>query len=299
MYVRLSVILILLHYCKNYLYLYNLLRYYYFSLPNLLWTSSLLSKIGYFFKCILHIHLVENKERLSEVYKMNSINVGLVGIGRLGKAMMTHWDKHNIKIGVFHPLKKKRETFVEQFSCSYSLTESELLNLDVLILALPANNVIPFITSIFSDKQLPTIINMATALDTNEVKSKFPDLIILGVKYMGHARDLLERGDGLFITENPLPKQIEALYQYLGRIKIDQESLLSEVNKLATYYAVKAALEIENEFTKKGLSSDYVTRALTSLAPEVIRGYCEGTLGHFANEIVNEIKEKSKNNQKK
>jgi pyrroline-5-carboxylate reductase len=224
---------------------------------------------------------------------MKTNKVGLVGIGRLGKAMMTHWEKHTIKIGVYHPSETKLEPFVQQFSNSYSLTESDLLELDVLILALPALTVIPFISNLHTDRKIPfstPIINMATALDTKDVKAKFPDLNILGVKYMGHARDLLEHGNGLFITETPLPKHIEALYQYLGSIKIDQESLLSDVNKLATYYAVKAALEIEREFAKIGLPSDYVKRALTSLAPEVIRGYSEGTLGHFANEIVNEIK---------
>lgn len=40
---------------------------------------------------------------------------------------------------------------------------------------------------------------------------------------MGHSRDLMEHGNGFFITENPLPKYIEELYQYLGEIKIDTE----------------------------------------------------------------------------
>jgi pyrroline-5-carboxylate reductase len=217
------------------------------------------------------------------------MKVGLIGIGRLGKAMLCHWDQHGIKIGIYHPSETKMVPLIQQFPHSYLLNKSDLVQLDVLILALPAKNVIPFIISLGSEKKSPILINMATALDTKEVKANFPDLPILGVKYMGHARDLLERGNGLFITENPLPINIEALYQSIGQIKIDQESILSHVNKLATYYAVKAALEIETEFAKEGLPTDYVTRALTSLAPEVIRGYSEGTLGHFAQEIVNDL----------
>lgn len=224
---------------------------------------------------------------------MKPTKVGLVGIGRLGKAMMTHWEKHHIKIGVYHPSETKLEPFHQQFSNSFRLMESELLELDVLILALPATSVIPFITNLLNNSSSPSttpIINMATALDTKEVKSKFPDLNIHGIKYMGHAKDLEEHGIGLFISETPLPQHIEDLYQFIGQIKIDQESQLLIVNQLATYHAVKVALEIESEFAKKGLSPDYVKRALTSLAPEVIRGYGEGTLGHFANEIVKEIK---------
>lgn len=224
---------------------------------------------------------------------MKPNKVGLVGIGRLGKALLTHWEKHHIKIGVYHPSESKLKPFLQQFSNSYRVTEIELLELDMLILALPAATVIPFIANLYSNNKspsIPPIINMATALETKDVKAKFPDLNVHGVKYMGHAKDLEEHGKGLFITETPLPHHIENLYQYLGQIKIDQERELLEVNQLATFYAIKAALEIESEFAKKGLSPDYVKRALTSLAPEVIRGYCEGTLGHFAKEIVNEIK---------
>jgi hypothetical protein len=65
---------------------------------------------------------------------------------------------------------------------------------------------------------------------------------------------------------------------------------LTQVNKLATFLAVKTAIEIEDEFAKKGFSPDYVKRALTSIAPEVIRADSEGSLGHFAIEFVTEIK---------
>ncbi|MGJ7922172.1 NAD(P)-binding domain-containing protein [Neobacillus sp. LXY-4] len=223
---------------------------------------------------------------------MLQLKVGLVGIGKLGTAMMKHWIKTNIKIGIYHPNVEKAQCFAEKFPNSYCLTESALRQLDVLILALPAVSVIPFVSSIYepNSPSHPLLINMATALDTKKIKGKFPALTVFGVKYMGHSKDLMEQGNGLFITEAPLPKDIEELYRELGEIKIDTEQALSEVNKLATYLAIKAAIDIEREFAKRGFPPEYVKRALTSLAPEVIRGYCEGNLGHFAQEIVKEIK---------
>lgn len=224
---------------------------------------------------------------------MKQCGVGLVGLGKLGAALMRHWNRNQIKIGIYHPLEAKVQDFLEQFPNSYGLTVNELRHLEILILALPAPNVIPFISHLYIKENTPpstTIINMATALDTKEVKAMFPSLNVLGVKYMGHAKDLMEHGNGLFITENTLPKQIEDLFKYLGQIKIDHESCLTEVNKLATYLAIQAAIHIESEFAKKGYSPKYVNRALSSIAPEVIRGYCEGSLGHFASEIVKEIK---------
>jgi hypothetical protein len=225
---------------------------------------------------------------------LDPLNIGLVGIGKLGTAMMTHWDKHNIRMGIYHPSEIKTQHFVEQFPNSFSLTEGALSKVEVLILALPAKTVIPFLDNLLKsslDSHKPSfIINMATALNTKEIKAQYPDLNVIGLKYMGHSRDLMEHGNGLFITEGSLPKEIAKLFQFLGKIKIDSENGLIEVNKLATSLAIKAAIDIEREFAKRGLPPEYINRALTSLAPEVIRGYCEGSLGHFAQEIVREIK---------
>ncbi|MFJ5760359.1 NAD(P)-binding domain-containing protein [Neobacillus sp. NPDC093182] len=218
--------------------------------------------------------------------------IGLVGIGKLGTAMMTHWNKKGIKIGVYHPMKSKAEQFVQNFQHSYILLDSELTELDVLILALPATEVIPFISSLKIQSNLQQtheIINMATNLPTREISSKFPSLNVYGVKYMGHGRDLLEHGNGLFITEAALSKKSEELFRILGKVIIDSENCLTEVNKLATYFALKTAIDLETEFTKRRLSPEYLKRALTSLAPEVIRSYSNGTLGHFAKEILKEI----------
>ncbi|WP_257009471.1 NAD(P)-binding domain-containing protein [Bacillus sp. 7884-1] len=223
---------------------------------------------------------------------MGQKRIGLVGIGKLGTAMLTHWDKKGIPIGIYHPMETKAEQLVQYFQHVYIIEESELKELDILILALPAKEVIPFISSlsIQSDSgKSPDIINMATNLPTNEIIAKFPSLNVHGVKYMGHGRDLLEHGNGLFITEAALSKKIEELFQYLGKVRIDSENCLTEVNKLATYFALKTAINLETEFAKRGLSPEYLNRALTSLAPEVIRSYSNGTLGHFAKEIIKEI----------
>ncbi|MEH7331757.1 NAD(P)-binding domain-containing protein [Neobacillus drentensis] len=219
---------------------------------------------------------------------MKPMKAGLVGIGKLGTAMMAHWHRSSRPIGIYHPVKKKAEDFVQQFQNGYCLSEEELSNLDVLVLALPALKVIPFISSL-KIKGSTSLINMATSLHTNEIKSKFPALNIHGVKFMGHWKDLLDHGNGLFITESPLTQKIEDIYQPLGKVILDREYCLTEVNKLATYYAIKAAIEIERDFSERGISSEYVKRALTSLAPEVMRSYSEGNLGHFAMDIVKEV----------
>ena len=224
---------------------------------------------------------------------MKQKRIGLVGLGKLGTAMMTHWDKKRIALGVYHPVQTKAENFLKMFQGGYILTESELKDVDILILALPATEVLPFITSLNLEsysQHTPIIINMATNLPTKQIMVQFPDLQVHGVKYMGHSKDLLEHGNGLFITESALPQIVGELFHELGKVMIDSENCLTEVNKLATYIAIKTAITIETEFVNRGLSPEYLKRALTSLAPEVIRSYSEGSLGHFAKEIVKEVK---------
>lgn len=223
-------------------------------------------------------------------------NVGLVGLGKLGTAMLTQWNQQGISIGLYHPKRKKASLYAQHYQNSYLLEEDELPNVDVLILALPAMEVIPFISNLKLHSELqspPYIINMATNLPTNQIKTKYPSLNVYGIKYMGHARDLMEHGNGLFITEINLPEIVDALYQSIGRIIIDSEDCLTEINKLATYFALKTAIHLENEFTNRGLSPEYLKRALTSLAPEVIRSYSDGSLGHFAKEIVQQIQDEN------
>jgi hypothetical protein len=230
--------------------------------------------------------------RYGEVNILKKVKVCLVGIGKLGKALMEHWNSANLSIGVYHPSLTKTEDFVQHYQNSYILTPSKFNEIDIFVLALPAKEIIPFVSNEIIKMQPVSsinIVNMATAINTSDLKDNFPSLKVFGVKYMGQWRDLLENGKGLFITEESLPKQIEELFLPLGQVKIDREESLIKVNKLATYYALKAAIAIENDMTKYQYSHEYVKRALTSLAPEVIRSYSNGTLGHFAKEILIEI----------
>ncbi|MCS0789303.1 NAD(P)-binding domain-containing protein [Cytobacillus firmus] len=222
------------------------------------------------------------------------MKIGLAGIGKLGTAMMTHWHKSNLPIGIYHPNRSKAEQFAEKFPNGRPLTDDELKQMDMILLALPAGKVLSFMESMFPVESSVAFINMATALPTKSILERFPSCKVYGLKYMGHSRDLMENGNGLFISEDQLPGPILDLIKPLGEIVKDSEGRLVEVNKLATFFAIKTAVEIENEFISKDYPPAYIKRALASLAPEVIRSYSEGTLGHFAQEIVKEIKESTK-----
>jgi hypothetical protein len=52
---------------------------------------------------------------------MKKYNIGLVGIGKLGTAMMAHWNINEMAIGLFHPIKTKAEHFVQHFQNGFGI----------------------------------------------------------------------------------------------------------------------------------------------------------------------------------
>ncbi|WLD94392.1 hypothetical protein [Alkalihalobacillus sp. AL-G] len=232
---------------------------------------------------------------------MSQTQIGMAGIGRLGIAMMKHWCDCQIPVGIYHPDHTKAANFIARYPNGYVINEDEIHELDAFVLAVPADKIIPFISQCVSRNiaiQNTYILNMATALKTSEVSSRFPDLNIASMKFMGHSNDLFENGNGLFITEHIVPDEILDIFRVIGKVKQGNEEIVSKVNKLATYQAVKAAIELEKVFDEKNLPPEYKNRALTSLLPEVIRSYSKGNLGHFAQEIVNEIKRNNNTSNK-
>jgi hypothetical protein len=181
----------------------------------------------------------------------------------------------------------------------------ELGRADFLILALPAKEILPFIQRLESNNislQKPVLINMATAAYTSDLRQKYPYLKWAGMKFVGQADDLRKNGDGLFVIEESIPANhsaylsVSQMYSQIGRVITDSEATVEKVNRIATFYAIKAAKEIEKEIRNGEYQSDYEKRVLLSLVPEVVRSYAQGTLGHFAQSIAAKL---DKENQDK
>lgn len=218
---------------------------------------------------------------------------GIAGTGNLGSAILTQLGKGKRFIRFYHPDKRKAEAIAQAYPGQQGISQKELDSLDFLILALPADRVAPFVQDLI-DSGLAladvTLINMATALHTAELMRQFPQLNWLGMKFMGHSSDLRERGNGLFITEQNealASRQEQAIrfFEQLGQVLIDKEAVVEDVNRLATRVAVKAAFELERTIRDGGYSEEYAARALVSIAPEVMRSYVAGTMGHFARNL--------------
>lgn len=224
---------------------------------------------------------------------------GTAGIGKLGTALLTQWAAQDEKTGLYHPDNEKAARAAEEMSADV-LSKKALGELDYLVLALPADQMMPFIKSLQKDNiplEKTILINMATKLETDAIRTAFPELSWASVKFVGHAESLKRDGRGLFIMEDA-DEQIRSRFSSIGHIESAPEKTAEQVNKLATSHAVRAAKQLELEMKEEGWDDVYINEALRSLLPEVIRAYADGKLGHFGRKIAEDI-EKEKNPEHK
>lgn len=225
---------------------------------------------------------------------MNNIRWGIVGIGKIGRAITHQLRGKRITLAFFHPNPEKAAVFQKDFPYTEALSKNELSSVSVLLLALPAHHIIPFLHELKSEGislQNTLLVNLATVMPTQTLQTEFPDLEWFGLKFMGHSEDLRLHGDALFVADNQTAhgekaKQTIRLFEQLGKVVVDDESVVEKLNKLATYHAIKAAKELEKELQALGFAKEYEARAIASIAPEVLRSYVQGTMGHFAKTIA-------------
>ncbi|WP_134699748.1 NAD(P)-binding domain-containing protein [Ammoniphilus sp. YIM 78166] len=225
---------------------------------------------------------------------MDNIRWGIVGIGKIGRALTHQLQSTGITLSFFHPNPLKAESFKEDFPYTEALSKNELSSVSVLLLALPAHGIIPFLHELKSEGislQHTLLVNLATVMPTPTLRAEFPELDWLGLKFMGHSEDLRLHGNALFVADaqtaqGEKAKQTIQLFEQIGKVIIDDESVVEKLNKLATYHAIKAAKELEKELQSLGYPREYQDRAIAAIAPEVMRSYVQGTMGHFAKTIA-------------
>lgn len=234
---------------------------------------------------------------------MEKQNWVVAGIGKLGRALLSQFEKQGMQVGIFHPDINKANDCLQEYPLHHIVTMEELGSADFLILALPAKQIIPFVENLESHQislQKPVLVNMATAAHTSDLKGEYPDLKWVGMKFVGQADNLRKHGNGLFVTEECSGEgdskfvSVSRMFSEIGRVITDSETTVEKVNRIATFHAIKAAKEVEQELRTGGYQSEYEKRVLLSLVPEVVRSYANGTLGHFGQSIAAQFDQEGK-----
>lgn len=221
---------------------------------------------------------------------------GIAGIGHLGSALTQQLERAGIDIHAYHPALQRRTEFANNFKKVQAVNLSELLNQQVILLALPVEAIPTFLEKaekkVSSKNYKPTFVNLSSLLNTKDLQKRFPSLLIFGVKMVGHADYLYEYGDGIFLTETSLNtkdfQKVRFLFERIGRLFEDNEDIVSEINGLAIKHIIQACVNFTEE--TKEYPSDYSEKAMDTIFPNTMRLYREGSFDGFMLKVMNEMK---------
>lgn len=129
----------------------------------------------------------------------------------------------------------------------------------------------------------------------DQLRQKFPQLHLLNAKLAGSAWGL-SLGLGCLVVLGPadeaLAEQVRSCLPGLNIMPGDY-AWVENINTQATRAALLAAVGLERELTAQGVPSEMVKAVVEGLMPGVIVSYSRGTLGGFAQSIVDSIQKKS------
>lgn len=220
---------------------------------------------------------------------------GIAGIGHLGKALTKQLEEVGVQVHVYHPNPQKRTKFASNFKEAKAVSFPELLNQPIVLLALPAEAIHPFLKNIkeevSSRDTQPIFVNLSSLVNTKELQNNFPYLQLYGVKMVGHADYLYEYGEGVFLTETSLDtkefQEVRYIFEKIGKLFEDNEDVVKEVNGLAIKNIIQACVNFEEE--TKDYPSDYREKAMDTIFPNTMRLYREGSFDGFMLKVMDEM----------
>jgi len=228
---------------------------------------------------------------------MGLTTCGIAGIGLLGSALTQQLELAGVNVLAYHPKSERRSAFVADFDRVEAVDFSELLNQEIVLLAIPAEAIRPFLKDaqkeITAGSMKPRFVNLSTLVSTKELNKEFSDLQIVGVKMVGHSKYLYEHGDGVFVTETPLNTKefqpIRSLFEKIGTLYEDKEEVVREVNGQAVRKIVEACVQFQKE--TENYREEYREKAMDSIFPHSMKMYREGDLDGFMRKIIEEMEE--------
>jgi hypothetical protein len=134
------------------------------------------------------------------------------------------------------------------------------------------------------------LINCATMLPTEQLRRTCGGHRWFPLKFLGSVKALEQGGKAPLITDSAEAKALLTPHvSRLGDIVVGDEAWVVTCNRIAARRALEAALQIADEIRAHGLPDPFVYAAQTLVARGVIQSYADGTLAHFARQILEEV----------
>lgn len=216
--------------------------------------------------------------------------IGLVGVGRMGKALAAKLANH-IDLVLFDRDGAKLADMKFEYHLAIADSLEDIAALGIVILAVPDREVISCIKLFNQQPQPLTVINIATNVDRQVLRETAAKHVkCTSAKIISQAGEMMA-GQRPVIIVDDYPNELAAvtadIFSKVGDVIIGKADLVAKINRITAEKVLTAAVTIEETLRQQNIDDITVIKsAIRQVAVGTLKAYADSDLGPFACEIV-------------
>ena len=221
------------------------------------------------------------------------MNITIVGSGRMGKILAAALAGRH-EVALYDADRESAASVAGMLKLRALATMAEAAA-DAVVLAVPDKAVAACVAELVRTGQSWTVFSVATNISREMLADMAGgEVRCLNVKIIGHAGEMGRGSRPVLVIdrgEADLVELARQVFATVGVLVVGEADQVQRINSVATAEALRAAVAVETELQKEGITDPALVRgALAQVAPGVLRAYSEDDLGPFAREIVAKIR---------
>ena len=229
----------------------------------------------------------------------NMMKVGLIGIGRMGKALVSRLKGH-VEITIYSRDKEYTAKIASELGVNFAGKIEKIADNEAIILAVPDQEIPACIREFNQLGYHSHLISIATNV-TQQILDEAADgqVTCIGVKFIGQA-DEISAGDPPVIVINSYPRELvpvaKKIFVPVGDVIVGQADMVAKINYITAQKVIEAAVKIEKELREQGYMQDsLIHTAIRQVGVGVLKAYSYHNLGPFGRKIEQEVRAQLKN----
>lgn len=227
---------------------------------------------------------------------LSLVKVGIVGTGRLGRALGARLAESSEVIAWDVDIKKAKQ-FAKQWNLEFATDLEQIFVCDLVLLCIPAQAVAEFFLALPSSRTYTCkFVNMASDVDTPLLieQMHLHRLQVIGLKLIGQFAAVRHGIRSMFVTtDDNLDNRrlLDSVFQSIGDIRTGDERKVREINRAATKLALKFCEEFGSSVRPQAENAHWVSSALKSVVAGTILDYPPDKTNPYTARILSEIAE--------
>jgi hypothetical protein len=229
---------------------------------------------------------------------ISQTRIGIIGMGRLGKALARPLGEHYKVFGWDVNIKRAKQV-TKQCNVNFWPDLRKVLASDLVLLCIPAEEVVAFFRNLSLAESYQCIfLNLATDVDTRSLveELKLHRLRVIGLKPIGQFAALRHGVPTTFVTDHDDPedlKMLREIFAPLGSISLGDELHVRAINRVATRLALQFCVNFESAIQPYAEDTTWALSALKSVAVGTMLDYPPDSDNAYTAAILREIAENS------